>query len=98
MVPGGLAQELLQGLPLLVMQVGDGLGVLLVQVGEQALHVVLRVAALLVARQRRDERLQEGCQAGQHALQQAGRDLSIFQQFVQADAEPSLHRTSPFAK
>src|SRR5205823_11274321 len=34
-VPEGLAQELLQRLPLLVMQVSNGLGVLVVQVGQQ---------------------------------------------------------------
>src|SRR5205823_3346855 len=85
-------------LPLLVMQVGDGLGVLVAQVGEQPLHVVLGVEPLLGPRQRRDEWPQEGFQAGQDAAQQAGRDLGIFQQFVQADAEPSLHRTSPFGK
>ena len=80
------------------MQVGDGLGVLAVQVGQQTLDVVLGVVPLLLSRQRRDERLQEGFQTWQHAPQQARRDLGLFKQFVQADAEPSLHRTSPFGK
>src|SRR2546423_14832924 len=56
------------------------------------------VGPLVRSRQRRNERLQEGFQAWQHAPQQAGRDFGIFQQFVQADAEPSFHRASPFGK
>jgi hypothetical protein len=35
-VPGRLADELLQGLPFLVVQVGNGLDVLVLQVGQQA--------------------------------------------------------------
>src|SRR5262249_26935186 len=37
-----------------------------------------------------DKRLQEGFQAGQDAPQQAGRDLGIVQQFLQAEAIESL--------
>ena len=47
MVPVGLADELLQALAFAVVQVGDGLGVLALQVGEQALDVVVGVGALL---------------------------------------------------
>jgi hypothetical protein len=48
-VPEGLAEELLQRLPLLVVQVGNGLGVLVVQVGEQTLDIVLGVVSLLLS-------------------------------------------------
>src|SRR5262249_45003939 len=95
-VPEGLAQELLQGLPLLIVQVGDGLGVLVVQLGEQSLDVVLGVVPLLGACQRGDEGLQERLQAWQHAPQETRWDFSIVKQFLEADAETSLHRPSPF--
>src|SRR5262249_25071709 len=96
-VPEGLAQELLQGLPLLIMQVGDGLGVLVVQLREKSLNVVLGVVPLRRACQRRDERFQEGLQAWQHAPQQTRRNFSIGKQLLEADAETSLHRPSPFS-
>ena len=92
MVPAGLADELLQALALAVVQVGDGLRVLVAQVGEQALDVVLGVVPLRFSRQRREERFQEGSQAWPHAAQQARRDNGIVKQLVQANAETSLHR------
>ena len=49
MVPGGLADELLQGLALVAVEVGDGLGVLAVESGEKALDVEAGVVALLLA-------------------------------------------------
>src|SRR5205823_9353481 len=68
------------------------------QVGEQPLDVVLGVVPVLRSRQQRDERFQEGCEAWQHATQQARRDFGIVKQLVEADAETSLHRSAPFGR
>jgi hypothetical protein len=96
-VPGRLADELLQCLAFLVVQVGDGLGVFIGQVGEQSLEVVMGVAALLVALQGGDEGLEEVLQSWEQAAQQAGVDLGIIQKFLQADPKTSLHRPPPFS-
>ena len=79
MVPGGLADELLQRLALLVVQVGDGLGVLVLQVGEQPGDVVAGVVALLAALEEFDEGVEEAFQPGQHAAEDAGIDLGVGQ-------------------
>ena len=93
-VPVGLADELLQALALAVMQVGARLGILAGQVGEQALDIVAGIGTLLRRVQGLDKRLQEGFQAGQDSPQQAGWDLGIVQQFLQAEAIASLHGSS----
>jgi hypothetical protein len=72
MAPGGLADELLQRPPLLVVPVGDRLGVLVLQVGDQAGDVGAGVPALLAALGQRDEGAEEALQPGQHAAQDAG--------------------------
>src|SRR5262249_16268798 len=91
-VPAGLADELLEALALAVVQVGDGLGVLAGQLGQQALDAVPRVGPLLGRAQGPDERLQERFQPGHDATEQSRRDLSVLNQLVQPDALPSLHR------
>jgi len=90
-VPVGLAEELLESLALAVVQVGDALGVLAGQVGEQPLDVVPGVGTLLGGEQRLCERLQEGLQPAQRAAQQSGGDLGVGQQLAEAHAEASLH-------
>src|SRR5262249_3438860 len=94
-VPGGLDDELLQALAFAVVEVGDGLHVLALQVGNQALDVVLGVALLPGDVQRRGEGFEEGLQPRHHAAQQAGRDLGIVEQLGQPDPKPSLHEASP---
>ena len=94
-VPVGLADELLQALAFPVVQVGDGLDVLAAQVGQQPLDVVPGVGPLLGRAEQRGEGLEEAFQPRQQAAQQAGRDLGIVEQFVQADAKTSLHGASP---
>ena len=78
-VPLRLTHELLQALPLAVMQIGDRLNVLAVQVRQQTLDVVLGIGPLLRRLQSPDKRLQERLQTRQHALEQAGPDLCIVQ-------------------
>ena len=85
MVPVGLADELLQALPFPVVQVGDGLDVLAVEVGEQALDVVPGVGLLRGRLERVEERLEKGVQAWEDASQEARGDLGVAEQLVQAE-------------
>jgi hypothetical protein len=90
LVPGGLAEELLQALPLLVVEVGDALGVLAPQVGDQPGDVVVGVGGLGFG-QGGDERLQEALQAREHPAEHGRADLRVVQQLLQADAKSLLH-------
>jgi hypothetical protein len=90
-VPVGLAEELLQALPLAVVEVGDRLGVLAGEVGEEALDVVPSIGLLRCRTEGVEEGLEEGFAAWQDATQQTGRDLGIVQRLVQPDTESSLH-------
>ncbi|HKB38161.1 MAG TPA: hypothetical protein VKD72_17065 [Gemmataceae bacterium] len=91
MVPGGLADELLQRLALLVMEVGDGLDVLVLQVGEQAGDLVAGVQPLFATLEGFDERLEEAFQAGQHAAEDAGIDLGVGQELVATGSKAVSH-------
>jgi hypothetical protein len=94
-VPVGLADELLEPLPLPVVEVRDRLGGLAPEVGHQAPDVVGGVLALRVRAEGRGERSDEPLQAWDQAPQQARVDLGIAEQLVQPDAEPTLHRATP---
>jgi hypothetical protein len=74
-----------------VVQVGDGLGVLAREVGEEALDVVASVGALLGGTEGANEGLQERFQPGQDTFEQARGDLGVVQQFVQAGTIAPLH-------
>jgi hypothetical protein len=91
-VPGGLADELLQGLARLVVEVGDGLDVLVLQSGEQAGDVVAGVQPLVAALQQRQEGGEEAFQAGEDAAGDAGIDLGIGQELATAGSIAAVHR------
>jgi len=93
--PLGLADELLQTLPLAVVQIGNRFNVLAVQVRQQTLDVVPGVGLLFRRTQRGDERLQERFQTRHHAAQQTRMDLGIIKQFVESDTKTPLHGSSP---
>jgi hypothetical protein len=91
MVPGRLADELLQGLSLLVVQVGDGLDVLVLQAGEQARRVGAGVTALLAPLEQLDEGVEEAFQPGQDAARDARIDLGVGQELVTACGKAAFH-------
>src|SRR5262249_10242857 len=79
-VPEGLAQEVLEGVALLVKEVGDRLTVLALDVTEQAPQVGARMLGLLRARQAGQERLGKGPQTLQQAREHLRADLALRQQ------------------
>lgn len=87
MVPVALTEELLEDLSVLVVEVGDGLGVLAGQVGEESLDVAVDVAA----QRRAAQGVEEGLQAGQDAAQQAGGEHGVVAQVVQAESKAGFH-------
>ncbi len=98
MVPVNLSDELLEPLAFSVMEVGDALGVLAAQVGQQAADVMVGVDALLGADQRLGERLQEALQAWQHAAQQPRADLRVVEQLIQTGLIAGFHGSSPLGR
>src|SRR6202790_4323341 len=96
-VPGNLSDELLQALALLVVQVGDGLRIFLLEVGEQAVDVVVGVVTLLGTVQRSHEGFQEGVQTRPQAVQQARRYLGILTRLLQANTKALVHRPTPLS-
>ena len=76
MVPVGLADEPLHRLAILVEQIGDPLGGLVFEMGEQA-GEVFGGAALLAGSQRGAERVDEGLEPVEQAPHRIGRDLGL---------------------
>ena len=95
-VPVDFADELLDDLAVLVVAVGDGLGVLAPDVGEQAGEVGTGVAAALGAGQRGGERLGEVLQPAHHPAEEGGRDLTAGEQLLLAVLKARLHRRRSF--
>ena len=91
MVPGRLTDELLQGLPLLIMQISNRLHILPTHLREQARHVILGVVALPARRQRLGKRLQKAFQARQQPTYQPRSQLGVGLQFFQAYGKTSFH-------
>jgi hypothetical protein len=85
----------LQRLAFLVMEVSDGLDVLVRQVGDEASDIVAGMLALLAPLKGGQERSEEGFQAGQDAAEDAGIDLGIGQQLVTAGRQAACHRSLP---
>src|SRR5205807_973801 len=94
MVPGRLADELLQSLPLPIMQVGDRFAVLAVEVRKQALDILLGIGLLLWHLQRRHKRLQKRIEARHHAAQEIQTYLRILEQLTEPNSKSSFHRLS----
>jgi hypothetical protein len=76
-VPGHRADEVLQALSLLVMEVGDRLGGLATELGEQAGDGLGDVTTLLGLVERLGEGLDEGFEPFEKPLDQLGRDLGL---------------------
>ena len=91
-VPGGLADELLQRLAVLVVQVGDGLDVLVLQAGDQARDIVAGMLGLFAALEQFDKRVEEAFEPGQNAAEDAGIDLGVGQEVVAAGSKAAFHR------
>jgi hypothetical protein len=96
LVPRGLAEDLRQPWPLLVVQGGAALGVRALQVGDQAGDGGAGVGGLGVG-QGGGERLQEALAAGEHGAEHGRADLRVGPQRPQADAKP-LPQGPPFPR
>ena len=95
MVPVDLADEPLDDLAVEVVAVGDGLGVLVLEVGEQPGEIGAGVLPALGAGQRGDERLGEVLQSVHDAAEERGRDLTAGEQLLLALLEAGFHRRAP---
>jgi hypothetical protein len=91
-VPGGLADELLEGLAVLVVVVRDRLGVLAAEAGQEPLGVPPGVVPLLPAGQVSDERFEERTEAGEEATEEVRVELRGRLQFLPAEFVPAVHR------
>ena len=94
-IPIDLAEEPLDDLSVQVVAVGDRLGVLALDVGEQAGEIGAGMAAALGAGERGRERHGELVQSGDRPLEERGRDLAVLQQLFLAAPEARLHRWAP---
>jgi hypothetical protein len=94
MIPGGGADEVLQPLAVEVVAVGDRLGVLVLQVGDEAGEGDPGMVPLLVADQAGGERLDEVSEAFDEAIESLGAELAFGEQLLLAEFEASLHRST----
>ena len=95
MVPGRGADEVLEAVPLLVMAVGDRLGGLVLQVGDEPGQVGPGVVALLAADQALGERPGEVGEAFEAALEDLGGNLAFVEQLLLAEPVTPVHRSPP---
>ena len=91
-VPGRLADKLLQRLAFLVVEVGDGFDVLVFEVGNQARDIRMGMLPLFAPLEPFDEGVQEAFQSRPHAAEDAGIDFSVGQQLVAAGSKAAFHR------
>jgi hypothetical protein len=94
-VPIDLADEPLDDLSVEVVTVGDRLGVLPFDVGEQPGEVGAGMATALGAGERGGERHGEVLQPADHPLKEGGRDLTVGEQLLLAVLKTRLHRWAP---
>ena len=95
MVPGNRADEALQAMAMMVMEVGDGLARLPGELGEQAGHVLGGMTALLGLVELGGEGLDEGLESLEEASHQLGRDLGLGQHLFESKLiSPSHDRPS----
>src|SRR5262249_35490593 len=79
-----------------VVAIGDRLGVLALDVGEQAGEVRVGMGLALRTGQRGDERLRERLQPAHRPAEEAGRDLTAGDQLLLAVLEARFHLGSSF--
>ena len=94
-VPGRGADEVLEAVPLLVVAVGDRLGVLVLQVGDEPGQVGPGVVALFLADQALGERPGEVGEAFEAALEDLRGDLALVEQLLLAEPVTPVHRPPP---
>ena len=94
-VPGGGADEVLQAVPVLVVAVGDRLGVLVAQVGDQPGQVGPGVVLLLAAHQALGEGPGELGEALEAAPEDLWGDLAFVEQLLLAEPVTPVHRPPP---
>ena len=94
-VPRRGTNEGLERLSVKVVSVGNGLGVLVLEVGEQPSEVGPGGPPALGAGERGDEGLGEGFQAADGAAEGRRRNLAIGEQLILALLKPGLHRLTP---
>ena len=91
-VPRRLSDELLHGLPILIVKVRNGFGVLPFHVGEQTTHVFPNVSLQFAAGQAGGEWRRKRLQPFQHSLGDAFIQNRIVQQFLQPNIKSPFHR------
>src|SRR5205085_6234661 len=94
-VPGRGADEVLEAVAVPVVAIGDGLGGLVLQVGDEPGQVGPRVVALLLADQARGERPGERGEAFEAAPEDLRGDLAFVEQLLLAGPVTPVHRPPP---
>jgi hypothetical protein len=94
--PGDKAEELLEALPFLVMQVGNPFAGLVLEFREQAGQVLDGVPALLGLGKRRGEWQNEGLETRRQTLDHFRRHLGLRQHLLQPGVESPIHNEPPF--
>ena len=79
MIPRRCAEVVLKGLAIEIITIGDGFGVLVLEVGDKAREVRLGVLLTLGAGKRSDEGLSEDLEAVDGAPKRGGWDLTVGQ-------------------
>src|SRR3954469_7281055 len=93
MIPRGGADEVLETATVEVGAVGDGLGVLALQVGDEPGEIGLGMASLLVADQAGGERLDEVGEALEDAVEGLGSEVAFGEELLLAEFKSLLHRS-----
>ena len=91
MVPVHCADEPLNDLAVEVVAIGDRLGILALDVGEQSSEIGEGVAPALRTGERGDERLREHLQPAHRPAEEGGRDLTAGEQLLLATLEARFH-------
>src|SRR5215213_1039855 len=95
MVPGRGADEVLEAVTLLVVAVGDRLGGLVLQVGDEPGQVGAGVVALLAADQALGERPGEVGEAFEAALEDLRGNLAFVEELLLTEPVTPVHRPPP---
>ena len=95
MVPGRGADEVLQAVPFLVVAVGDRLGALPLQIGDEPGEIGPGMVALFPARQALGERSSELGEALDAPLKDLWADLALVEQLLLAESVTPVHRWPP---
>ena len=92
----GRADEVLEAVPLLAVPVGDRLGGLVLQVGDEPGEVGAGVVPLFPASQALGERPGELGEAFEAALEDLRRDLALVEQLLLTEPVTPVHRSPPW--